>query len=71
MDSGRPADTLAVSFRAEVSEERAREIAAFVLMQAIALTKDFDAPARVIKEIFTANGPCYPRNQTVKDRDKA
>jgi hypothetical protein len=59
-----------VALRAKVSEEQTREIAAFGV-HAIALTKDSDAPASVIKEIFIANELCYRRNQTVKDRDKA
>ncbi len=54
MGSGRTADTLALALRGEASEERAREIAASGLIQAIDPTEDSDALARVIKKIFTA-----------------
>jgi hypothetical protein len=54
--SGRLADTLAATLRGEATDERAKELVASGLVQAIDLTESFDSLTRLINEMFSAQG---------------
>jgi hypothetical protein len=52
--SGRLADTLAAALRGEATDERARELVASGLAQAIDMTESFDRLTRLLNEMFSA-----------------
>ena len=52
--SGRLADTLAAALRGEATDERASELVASGLAQAIDLTEGFDSVTRLLSEMFSA-----------------
>lgn len=54
--SGRSADTLVVALRGEATDDRARELVASGLVQAIDLKDSFDSLRKLINEMFSAKG---------------
>lgn len=52
--SGRLADTLAAALRGEATDERARELVASGLVQAIDLKESFDSLTQLMNEMFSA-----------------
>lgn len=54
--SGRLADTLAAALHGEATDERASELVASGLVQAIDMTESFDSLTRSINEMFSAKG---------------
>jgi hypothetical protein len=54
--SGRLADTLAAELRGEATDERAKELVASGLVQAIDLTESFDSLTRLLNKMFSAQG---------------